>query len=481
MSDFSTGGPPVAGRFEGRRREEPEPPAPAAPPPSTPSTPPDRGRRGRVLLALALVAAMLASAFGLGIGVMRAVEGGEPAQLLRSPRGVTAIPTERLVPRVQPAVGVESESIYGILDEIHQILHEEFVEPESFNAVEHKRAAINGLLDALGDEHTAWIPADVYHQTREDISGSFEGIGCTVNQNDAGEVVIIQPFDGSPAETAGLRSGDVILEVDGESIAGWSLQETVNRIRGPRGTTVVLRVRRAGGAEEDIAITRDRIIVPSVRSAQITDRSGEPVLDIGYVRIQQFTPRTVEEVRELLAAAETSGITKLIIDLRNNPGGLVSATVDTTGLFMDQGVVMRQVNRQGGERTYEDSAGGAGLGFEIVILINEGSASGSEVMAAALRDHGRAVLIGQASIGKGTVNIERPLSDGSVLYVSIARWLSPDRQVIEGVGVAPDIEVVQPEGGLAADNDLALLEAIDYLRGQSGAGGAAEEDGDDPE
>ena len=482
MSDFSTGGPPVAGRFERTpRREEPaEPPAPEPPPASTPSTP-NRGRRGRVLLALALVAAMLASAFGLGIGVMRAVEGGEPAPLLRSPRGVTAIPTERLIPRIQPVVGAESESIYGILDEIHQILHEEFVEPESFNAVEHKRAAINGLLDALGDEHTAWIPADVYHQTREDISGSFEGIGCTVNQNDAGEVVIIQPFDGSPAETAGLRSGDVIIEVDGESISGWSLQETVNRIRGPRGTVVVLRVRRAGGAEEDIAITRDRIIVPSVRSAQITDRAGEPVLDIGYIRIQQFTPRTVEEVRELLDAARTSGIAKLIIDLRNNPGGLVSATVDTTGLFMDQGVVMRQVNRQGGERTYEDSAGGAGLGFEIVILINEGSASGSEVMAAALRDHGRAVLIGQATIGKGTVNIERPLSDGSVLYVSIARWLSPDRQVIEGVGVAPDIEVVQPEGGLAADNDLALLEAIDYLRGQSGAGGAAEEDGDDPE
>ena len=196
--------------------------------------------------------------------------------------------------------------------------------------------------------------------------------------------------------------------------------------------------------------------MPSVRSAQISDRDGEPVLDIGYIRIQQFTPRTVEEVRELLDAAETSGIVKLIIDLRNNPGGLVSATVDTTGLFMDQGVVMRQVNRSGGERTYEDSAGGAGLDFEIAILINEGSASGSEVMAAALRDHGRAVLIGQTTIGKGTVNIERPLSDGSVLYVSIARWLSPDREVIEGVGVAPDIEVVQPEGGLAADNDLAL-------------------------
>lgn len=468
MSDFSNGGPPVAGRFEGTpQREEAEPPAP---------------KRGRgVLLALVLVAAMLASAFGLGVGVMRAVEGEEPSQLLRSPRGVTAVPTERLVPRAQPVAGGQSESLYGILDEIHQILHEEFVEPETFNAVEHKRAAINGLLDALGDEHTAWIPADVYHQTREDISGSFEGIGSTVNQNAEGEIVVVQPFDGSPAETAGLRAGDVILEVDGESISGWSLQETVNRIRGPRGTVVVLRVRRVGGAEEDIPITRDRIIVPSVRSAQIADRAGEPVLDIGYIRIQQFTPRTVAEVGELLDAAETSGITKLIIDLRNNPGGLVSATVDTTGLFMDQGVVMRQVNRSGDERTYEDSAGGAGLDFEIAILINEGAASGSEVMAAALRDHGRAVLIGQTTIGKGTVNIERPLSDGSVLYVSIARWLSPDRQVIEGVGVAPDIEVVQPKGGLTADNDLALLEAIDYLRGQSGAGGAAEEDDDDSE
>lgn len=468
MSDFGNGyaggngRPPVAGRFEGAAAEQPW-----------------RGRRA--LLALALVAAMLGSAFGLGIGVMRAVDGEEPSQSLRSPRGVSAVPAARIAEDRQVAgqSSPSEASIYDILDEVHRILDEEFVEPETFNAVEHQRAAINGLLDALGDEHTAWIPAAVYHRTREDISGSFEGIGSRVNQNDAGEVYIVEPFDGSPAMEAGLRRGDVILEVDGQPIAGWSLTETVERIRGPRGTVVVLRVRRTDGTEEDIAITRDRIIVPSVRSAQIMDRRGDPVLDIGYIYIGQFTSRTATEVEELVEAAKSAEIDQLIIDLRGNPGGLVSGTVDTTGLFMDQGVVMRQVGRDGDERTYEDDPGGAGLELELALLLDESSASGAEVMAAALRDHGRAVLIGQTTTGKGTVNIERPLSNGSVLYVSIARWLSPDGQVIEGIGVAPDIEVVQPEGGLAADNDLALFEAIDYLRGESGAGGAAEEDGDD--
>ena len=462
------GGPPVAGRFEGRPREQ----QPSQPQPSR------RGRRA--LLAFVLVAAMLGSAFGLGIGVMRAVEGEEPVQSLRSPRGVTAVPTTQLAAgeRSESRAGAE-ESIYDILDEVHQILHEEFVEPETFNAVEHKRAAINGLIEALGDKHTAWIPADVYQRTREDISGVFEGIGSRVNQNEAGEVYIVEPFSGSPAMAAGLRRGDVILEVDGEPIAGWSLTEAVQRIRGPRGTVVVLRVRRTDGTEEDIPITRDRIIVPSVGSAQITDRRGDPVLDIGYIYIRQFTSRTAIEVGELVDAAKSAQIDQLIIDMRGNPGGLVSGTVDTTGLFMDQGVVMRQLGRDGDERTYEDDPGGTGLEMELVLLLDETSASGAEVMAAALRDHGRAVLIGQTTTGKGTVNIERPLSDGSVLYVSIARWLSPDGQVIEGVGVAPDIEVVQPEGGLAADNDLALFEAIDYLRGESDADGEAEEDGDD--
>ena len=453
MTEYAPRGgrPPVAGRFEG---------------------PPPRRRRAPAALAFALLAVMLGSAFGLGVGVISAIDGGEPGYALRSPRGST-VPGQ---PRVAAPAATGQ---FAILDEVKAILEEEFVEPERLAELDYKRAAIAGILDALGDPHTTWIDPLQYSRTREDISGSFEGIGSTVDTNAEGEVFIVRPFEGSPAQNAGLRSGDVILAVDGESIAGWSLQQAVDRIRGPRGTDVTLTIRRDGG-ELDVTITRDRIIVPSVRTAQIQDRAGEPVLDIGYMLIQQFTNRTLEEVRELLQAAESAGIDKLIVDLRRNPGGLVSGTVDTTGEFLDGGVVMRQAQRDGTERVYRAEPGGMGLDFQLVVLIDQYSASGSEVMAAALRDAGRAVLIGQTTVGKGTVNIERPLSDQSILYVSIARWLTPERMQIEGVGVVPDIEIIEPEGGLSADNDLALFEAIDYLRGTGSADGAdGSEENDD--
>ena len=161
--------------------------------------------------------------------------------------------------------------------------------------------------------------------------------------------------------------------------------------------------------------------------------------------------------------------------MRGNPGGLLDATVETTGEFMDEGVVLRQIDRDGNERVFSDEAGGAGLDLELVVLINEHSASGSEVMAAALRDHGRAVLIGTTTTGKGTVNVPRRLSDGSVLYVSIARYLTPENAPVEGVGIAPDIEIAIPDTGFEAGQDIQLFVAIEYLRGQYNPGSAESE------
>ena len=265
---------------------------------------------------------------------------------------------------------------------------------------------------------------------------------------------------------AGLRPGDVILEVDGESTEGWSLEQAVAVIRGPKGTDVALLVRHADGEEELIIVTRDRIVVPSVESLPITDRSGNPVADIGYILISQFTEDTRSELIDLLDGARNAGLTQLIIDLRGNPGGLLNATVETTGEFIDEGVILHQVNRDGEEEEFSDRPGGAGLDLQLAVLINEHSASGSEVMAAALRDHGRAVLIGVTTTGKGTVNVPRRLSDGSVLYVSIARYLTPDHAQVEGVGIVPDIEIAIPDTGFEAGQDIQLYVAIEYLRGE---------------
>lgn len=423
-----------------------------------------------------LVFVMLGAAFALGVGVMRVIDGDDGyGQFIRSSRGGEVItPTapaaegdgqQAAAPTPDSASRAPRASRFALLDEIYEILDRDFVEPERFESIDVRRAAIQGIIDALGDPHTVFIDAEDYRLSSEDIGGSFEGIGATVQEID-GQIVISRPFKGSPAEQAGIRPGDVILEVDGESTEGWSIQFAVQVIRGPKGTDVELLVRHTDGTEELIVITRDRIVVPSVGSLAIADRSGQPVADVGFIYITQFTERTPEELRELLEAAQNAGLTKLIVDVRGNPGGLLRATVETVGEFVDSGVILRQINRDGSEEVFRDDAGGAGVDLELAILIDRGSASGSEVMAAALRDYGRAVLIGETTSGKGTVNVGRRLSDGSVLYVSVARYVSPDGDPVEGVGVVPDIEVVQPETGFEADLDVVLQTAIDYLRGE---------------
>lgn len=437
-----------------------------------------------------LIVVMIGAAFALGVGVMRVVDAGDSyGQFLRSSRdgsGPAGIPVA-----VQPDRDEEGEdaaelapgreSRFALLDEIVEVLDREFVEPARFESLDTRQAAINGILDALEDEHTVFIDAERYRLASEDIGGSFEGIGATVNIVE-GAIIIIRPFNGSPAQQSGLLPGDIILEVNGESTEGWSLEQAVAVIRGPRGTDVELLVRHADGEEELIVVTRDRIVVPSVESLPITDRSGQPVADIGYILISQFTERTRNELIDLLDAARNADLDKLIIDLRGNPGGLLRATVETTGEFMDEGIVLRQIDREGEEEIFRDSAGGAGLDLQIVILINEGSASGAEVMAAALRDEGRAVLIGTTTTGKGTVNIPRQLSDGSVLYVSIARYLTPNSEPVEGVGIAPDIEIALPETGFEAGQDIQLFVAIEYLRGEYNPSARSDdEDGSEPE
>ncbi len=433
---------------------------------------------------------MIGAAFALGIGVMRVIDASDDyGRVLRSSRdggSPAAIPAAVAPSDDDEDVPVEAADVSGrasrfaILDEIIEVLDKDFVDPAKFESLDAREAAINGIIDALEDEHTVFIDAERYRLASEDIGGSFEGIGATVNQVD-GAIIIVRPFRNSPAMQSGILPGDVILEVDGESTEGWSLEQAVAVIRGPKGTDVELLVRHPDGEEELIVVTRDRIVVPSVESLPITDRSGNPVADVGYILITQFTEDTRGELLELLDGARNAGLTQLIIDLRGNPGGLLNATVETTGEFIDEGVILRQIDRNGEEEIFRDRSGGAGVDLELVVLINEHSASGSEVMAAALRDHGRAVLVGTTTTGKGTVNVPRRLSDGSVLYVSIARYLTPDSAPVEGVGVVPDIEIAIPDTGFEAGQDIQLYVAIEYLRGEYNPGASSDSTETEPE
>lgn len=365
-----------------------------------------------------------------------------------------------------PSVTISGEQTdFGVLNEIYRILQEDFVEPENVDPAILRAGAINGILQALGDPHTVYIDAESYALGIDIISGTFEGIGAQVEQDPVtGAIVIVTPFRDSPAEKAGVRAGDIVRAVDGESTEGWTVTEAVKRIRGANGTQVALTIEHSGGEVEDLVITRGTIVIPTVFAAEIQDAAGNAVTDLAYIELQQFTEQTVVDLRSELRRIESGGFRGMILDLRRNPGGGLDSTVEVADMFLDGGVVLTQVDREGRETVFEARPGGEATDVPVVILVGPGSASGAEVLAGALRDNDRAVLIGEKTFGKGSVNHLRELSDGGALYVTIARWLTPDGELIEGVGLLPDVEVTLTPEDLEARRDVQLFAAIDYLR-----------------
>ena len=416
------------------------------------------------LLLTALVLLIAGGAFALGIGVWELV--GDDDAGASGVRAVRAGGVAVARDGAAVATPVDRGTRFGLLDEVYDILERDFFDPSRVQTEPLRTAAILGLLNRLDDPHSVYIDEETFRLSSEDISGEFEGIGATVDQQGE-EIVITGTFRDSPAQVGGIRTGDVILAVDGESTEGWSVQAAVARIRGPRGTQVAITVRHRTEQEVTITITRDRIVVPSVQALEIQDRDGLPVSDLAYLVISQYTEKTRDELIPILESVEAGNFRGLIIDLRGNPGGLLTATVDTVGEFLDGGLVLTEVHRDGSEQKYSDGPGGAALDLPVVLLVDGGSASGSEVMAGALRDHGRAVLIGEQTLGKGTVNIPRRLSDGSVLYVSIARWLTPNGDQIEGVGLVPDFTITPSDEEFELRRDVQLFAAIDFLRGKT--------------
>jgi carboxyl-terminal processing protease len=336
----------------------------------------------------------------------------------------------------------------GVVGQAWDIIFRDYVDKDKLDAEALAQGAIRGMVEALDDPYTAYLDATAYELNQRDLEGKFEGIGAHVAAQD-GQVVIIAPIAGSPAEKAGIRAGDVILEVDGQSIAGMSLVEVVLIVQGPRGTTVTLSVLHEGETEpEVIEIVRAEIEMPSVRF--------EMMDDIAYINITNFSERTAEELSPVLEEVnrQASGI---ILDLRSNPGGLLSTVVAVTSFFLKEGVVLDVVDNEGNSSAYKVEPGRVATDLPVVVLVNEYSASGSEVLAGALQDYGRAVIAGKKTYGKGSANQMFGLEDGSALYITYARWLTPKGRLIEGEGLPPDYE-------LDLENVDAVQWAIDYLK-----------------
>jgi C-terminal peptidase prc len=314
---------------------------------------------------------------------------------------------------------------------------------------EHR--AIEGMMKAL-DGNSAFMPPHEFREMQEETRGSFGGIGIRISLED-GEVVIVEPMEGTPAFKAGLQHGDRIVKIDGQPTKGLTLQEAVRRMRGPVGSRVILSIMRKGAAEaEEVAIVRAKIEIKTVESQILDGR-------VGYLKLRGFHETTLQETEKALGRLSQQKIEGLILDLRNNPGGLLSQSVKVCNLFVEEGLIV--VSTEGRVRNQNSrfmaNGGGPYRHYPLIVLINAGSASGSEIVAGALQDLQKATIIGTKSYGKGSVQTIFPLQDGSGLRLTTAHYFTPSGRSIDHVGILPDIELTN-EG--KDDRQLHMAHAI---------------------
>ena len=327
---------------------------------------------------------------------------------------------------------------FNIVWEVWEHLNRDYVDRSKLNGEASAEGAIRGITSILGDPHTAYVDPEVLSGSFGDVfQGEFQGIGAHVHMNARGKIIIVSPIDGSPADRAGIRPGDIVLEVDGESLDGLSLLEAVSKIRGPEGSTVALLVKHLGSS--------DPVIIEVVRGTipleSVTLRS-EPGDEFIHVRMTEFFPQTPEKLTGIIKPEIEGGAKGLILDLRDNAGGLLDPAVDIASIFVEDGLILYI---EYGDKRRTDHMVNHERGYfttiPMVVLVNGGTASASEILAGALQDHKRATVIGTTTFGKGSVNWLRRLSNGGGLYITVAHWFTPLDRIIQDRGITPDIEV----------------------------------------
>ena len=380
-----------------------------------------------------------------------------------------------ITPRQAPFVKIENkyppeklDISFNLFWDVWERINQQYIDRDEINKQNLVYGAIKGMVSAVGDPYTVFLPPDDQQRSKEDLAGSFEGIGAQLGMKE-GHIMVVAPLKGMPAEIAGLLPGDYIIEVEAEDTTGWTLPEAVNKIRGEGGTVVTLTIVREGENESlKIPITRGTINVPSIETQLIaadcsnSNSNGGDFCEtktvedcancaqIAILQLSRFGGHTNGEWQEAVdqiigfrekAAVEKKNFKGMILDLRNNPGGFLQSAVFISSEFIESGTVVQQKDATGAVEKYDVERAGRLLDIPVVVLINAGSASASEIVAGALRDHKRATLVGVKSFGKGSVQEAQELSENAGLHVTIAKWLTPNGDSINKNGIDPDVVI----------------------------------------
>ena len=348
-------------------------------------------------------------------------------------------------------------------------LEESFLDKDRIDPAQMVYGAISGMVAALGDPYTVFLPPKDNLRSTEDLAGAFGGVGIQLGYIDQ-QLAVIAPLTDTPAEKAGIMAGDLILAIDGQETMGVSLPKAVDLIRGEEGTIVVLTILHEGSQEPvEIEVRRGTIVVDSVELEFMNDWCPQSpnCLPVAYLRLIRFGDRTNQEWGEAIdqikqqCPGDSGHCRGMVLDLRNNPGGYLTGSVFIASEFLSSGIVVQQETVSGSRQSFSVDRTGKLLNLPLVVLVNKGSASASEIVAGALKEHGRAKIVGEVTFGKGSIQEAEDLAQGAGLHITTARWLLPSGQSIDEIGLTPDVEVTnnldQPE------EDLQLQEAIEVL------------------
>jgi len=365
-------------------------------------------------------------------------------------------------PAYRPIAGVTPEELkneFGLFWDAWNIVEREFYRESPLDHHEMTYGAIRGMVESLGDAHTMFLTPSQRVMFGQDLEGEFGGIGVTIRMNEQGQLMAVKTLPGTPAERAGIKPGDLILAVDGKPIQGLDTAQAISMIRGPTGTVVRLVIKRGTEEPFDIVLTRAVVSLPTLESRMLED-------GIAYLALSEFNAKAGAGVRSALKDLLAQKPRGLILDLRGNPGGYLHIAEEVASEFFGDGLILFERSPDGAETRHSVRPGGRATEIPLAVLVDGGSASASEIVAGAIQDRSRGVLIGERTFGKGSVQITEQLKDGAGLQITIRRWYTPAGHQIDGKGLTPDVEVPLTEQDLQAARDPQLAAAVAHLLGQ---------------